>query len=150
MSLNTLGDKEELITPPGMRGLEYHYTCWRESELMQRNTSQAKGGDGNEHDRLEGRHQGSGPGDGGERTVVVVMVNRNLSSSMGKNVEKAVWQSRNQTGYLLLARTTLKDLMLTVSSMFKKYSQSFFFFFLVLFVPVKMQCSWLGFGLNAQ
>ena len=57
------------------------------------------------------------------------MVNRSLSSSMGKNVEKAVWQSRNQTGYLLLARTTLKDLMLTVSSMFKKYSQRFFFSF---------------------
>lgn len=77
------------------------------------------------------------------------MVNRSLSSSMGKNVEKAVWQSRNQTGYLLLARTTLKDLMLTVSSMFKKYSQRFFFFLFIFFVPVKMQCSWLGFGLNA-
>lgn len=48
---------------------------------------------------------------------------------MGENVEKVAWQSRDQTDYLLLARTTLKDLMLTVSSMFKKYSQRFFFFF---------------------
>lgn len=67
---------------------------------------------------------------------------------MGENVEKVAWQSRDQTDYLLLARTTLKDLMLTVSSMFKKYSQRFFFFS-IFFVPVIMQYSWLGFGLNA-
>lgn len=73
---------------------------------------------------------------GGTRGVVQVMVGRDQwcwwwwveVCLMGENVEKVAWQSRDQTDYLLLARTTLKDLMLTVSSMFKKYSQRFFFF----------------------
>ena len=75
---------------------------------------------------------------GGTRGVVQVMVGREQwwwwwwvgeVCLMGKNVEKVVWQSRDQTDYLLLARTTLKDLMLPVSSMFKKCSQRFVFFF---------------------
>ena len=63
---------------------------------------------------------------------------------MGKNVENVVWQSRDQTDYLLLARTTLKDLMLTVSSMFKKCSQRFVFFF-IFFEPVKNAMFMVGF-----
>ena len=90
---------------------------------------------------------------GGTRGVVQVMVGREQwwwwwwvgeVCLMGKNVEKVVWQSRDQTDYLLLARTTLKDLMLTVSSMFKKCSQRFVFFF-IFFVPVKNAMFMVGF-----